>query len=272
MFVVADQCAIGIGGKRRFARAGQAEENGHVVFIAAVIRRTVHGHHAFLRQQVIHHRKDGFLDFTGVRGAANQNQFLSKMQQHECFGVRAVNGRVGVKIRGVQDGKFRNVLRQLFRIQLADKHGAGEQRGPSPLADHANRNAILFVRPRVAVLNENILSLQIRAEPVLEGVKFRGIERAIDLAPGNVVFAGRFAHEKAILRQAPGVLARAHNQWAEMTQRSFIAANGLFVERGRGQIPIDAPEIIETEISETLLLRRDFRRISFCELSSTRSG
>ena len=40
-----------------------------------------------------------------------------------------------------------------------------------------------------------------------------------------------------------------------MTQGCLITANGLFVERRRGQIPIDLAEIVETETFKTFSLR-----------------
>ena len=50
VFVVADEAAFGVGGERRLAGAGEAEEESGVA-AAADVRRTVHREDALLRQQ-----------------------------------------------------------------------------------------------------------------------------------------------------------------------------------------------------------------------------
>src|ERR1700686_2479295 len=51
----------------------------------------------------------------------------------------------------------------------------------------------MVVGSRVAVLKKNIFALEIGAEPVFERIKCVRIQRAIDFAPCDFVFAGRFA-------------------------------------------------------------------------------
>ena len=109
--------------------------------------------------------------------------FLSEMQQYKGFGVRAVNVRVSLKIRRVQHGEFRGVLRQFVQIQFANKHGAGKQGGGGAFANDANgKTRNTFVRSRVAVLNKNIFPLEVRAQPGLESVELRRVQRAIDFS------------------------------------------------------------------------------------------
>src|ERR1700690_62835 len=184
------------------------------------------------------------------------------MQEYKGFGGRAVNVRVSLKIRRVQHRKFGGVLRQFFQIQLANKHSAGKQGGGSPLTYDANGKAIILVRSRVAVFNEDIFPLEIRAQPGLESVELRRVQRSIDFAPADLAFAGRFTDEKLVFRQTAGVLASAHDQRAQMTQVGFIAANGLFVKRRSGQIPVDLAEIGEAEAFKAFFLR--FGRCSNC--------
>ena len=65
VLVVADEVPLGIGGERRLAGSGEAEEDRHVAAVAHV-GRAVHGQHAFQRQQEIQHGEDGLLDLAGV--------------------------------------------------------------------------------------------------------------------------------------------------------------------------------------------------------------
>src|SRR5664279_1595674 len=65
MLIVANQVAVGVGGKRGLAGAGESKEDGHVAVIAH-IGGAVHGQHAFQRQQEVQHGEDGLLDFAGV--------------------------------------------------------------------------------------------------------------------------------------------------------------------------------------------------------------
>ncbi len=97
VLVVADQRALGIGREGRLAGAREAEEERHVVAVAAVVGAAVHGEDALLRQQVVHHAEDALLDLAGVLGAADQHQALGEVDQDEGRGAGAVGRRIGVQ-------------------------------------------------------------------------------------------------------------------------------------------------------------------------------
>ena len=113
MFVIADQGAAGVGGKRRLASAGQAKENGRVA-IGADIRGTMHRHDAAFGQQIIENGENRLLDFTGIAGARNQHRAFSKIHRDHGFTAPAMTRRIGLEIRQMQDGEFRNIVRQFL--------------------------------------------------------------------------------------------------------------------------------------------------------------
>ena len=77
VLIVADQAARGIGGKRRFSGAAQAEEQCHIVRIIRVnVCRTMHGQHPVQWQQIIQDREYRFLDLTRISRVADDGKFL----------------------------------------------------------------------------------------------------------------------------------------------------------------------------------------------------
>lgn len=157
-----------------------------------------------------------------------------KVEQHEGFGVRAVNFRVGVEIGDMDHRKLWNVLLQFFQIEFTDEHRPRKQRGRGAFTDDADGQAMLFIRPGVTVFNENILALKISAEPVLEGLELLSRQGLIDPAPRDLVFTGRLANEEFVRRQTPDMLSGPQNDRAEVAQRTFIAANDFLIQCRRG--------------------------------------
>ena len=90
VLVVANQVAVGVGGKRGLAGAGEAEEDGHVAVVADV-GGAMHGQHAFQRQQEVEHGEDGLLDFAGVVRAPDNGQALAEIEDDEGVGAGAVH-------------------------------------------------------------------------------------------------------------------------------------------------------------------------------------
>ena len=152
MLVVADEAALGVGGKRGLARAGEAEEDGHVAGFADV-RRAVHRHHAALREQVVEDRKHALLRLAGVGGSADEDEALAEVHEDERVGARAVGGGVGLEAREVDDGELGLVILAL-RLLGADEHGARKQRVPGQLVDDAHGQAVARVGPGEGVLHE----------------------------------------------------------------------------------------------------------------------
>ena len=133
-------------------------------------------------------------------------------------------------------------------IEFADEHIARKQCGPRMLRNDADRHPVAIVGARVTILDEEVLPLKVGAEALLNAGKLLRFDRPIHFAPADFAFAGGLAHEELILRQPTGILPGAHNERPEMTQHALMAADGLLVERGRGQVPIDVAEIFETEM------------------------
>ena len=135
VFVVADESALRVGGKRGLSRTGEAEEDGRV--FAGGVGRAVHGEDALLWQDEVHHGEDRFLDFTSVAGTTDDDFFGGVIDDDKALGVQTVALGVGLEVRCVKNGEFRLVLGQLFGAG-ADEHVAGEGVVPGVVVDHAD--------------------------------------------------------------------------------------------------------------------------------------
>ena len=80
VLVIADELAVGVGGKGGLARAGQAEEDSATSPVRAHVGGAVHGKHALLGQQIVHDGEDGLLDLACVLAACDKRPcVLSKL-------------------------------------------------------------------------------------------------------------------------------------------------------------------------------------------------
>ena len=181
------------------------------------------------RHQIVHHGKDGLFDFTDILGAANQQQFLPKVDRDEHFRTRAIHFRVGVKTGGIKDGELRNVIQQFFGLGL-DEHIVCKQTVPRGFRNHADRQAILWVGTHEAILHEQIFALQIGEHAPVQCCKFLRLHRAINFAPPHLVNADWLAHDELVVGRTTSMLTRADDERTQIREPAFAAANRLFVQ------------------------------------------
>jgi hypothetical protein len=65
----------------------------------------MHGHHAALRQQIIHNGENRLLDLAGVSRAADQDQFFTEVQKDKRLGTSSIGLGISMKVRCVQDSE-----------------------------------------------------------------------------------------------------------------------------------------------------------------------
>ena len=236
VLVVPDETPGGIARQRRLAGPGQPEEDGHVT-AGTDVRRAVHRQHAPQRQQIVHHREHRLLDLAGIAGPPDQHQALREIQQDEHLGVRPVYPRIGLAGRRVDHGELGDVVRKLGTVGFGDEQVTGEQRVPSLLGHHPHRQAVGGVRPRVAVLHEQIPAAQMFDDGLVDGVEPVGIDRTVDVTPRDPGRARRLVHEESIAGRPPRVGAGAKDERPGRGHRSLPARHHFLVERSRRQIP-----------------------------------
>ena len=207
----------------------------------------MHGHDATLRQKKIHDGENSLLDFTRVRSAADDDELFAEMQQDKGFGVRAVHRRIGVKIGSMDHGEFRLMGCEDNGIEFTDEHGASEQRVPGVLRDDPNRQPVALVGTGIAILDEDVLGLQIGAESVMQRIEFVLFNRTVDLTPPDFAFTRRLPDNEFVLRQATGELPRAHDQRPHVTQNPFMASDRFLIEFWGAEVPVGMPEIHQAE-------------------------
>jgi hypothetical protein len=111
------------------------------------------------------------------------------MQQHERLGTSAVFLGDGVEAGSVDDRESRLVLLEASGVRFLDEHVAREQTVPRQLRDHADGKLIALVRACLAVLDEQILALQVGGEPCAQRIVALNGKRLVDLAPPDLLIA-----------------------------------------------------------------------------------
>ena len=110
MLVVADERAVRIGGERRLAGAGEAEEDRRIAVLAGV-GRAMHRHHLFRRQQVVEDGEHRFLHLARIARAADQHDLAREVAGDDRLASRAMALGVGAKRRQVDDRQLGDEVR-----------------------------------------------------------------------------------------------------------------------------------------------------------------
>ena len=118
----------------------------------------MHGQDALFRQDEVHDREDGFLDFTSVACPANDDFFLGVVDDDEALGVEAICFSIGFKMRCVKNGELGLVLLKLGSI-WTNEHVASEGVVPSIVIDDTNGQGFGEISAAVEVLNEQSVLL-----------------------------------------------------------------------------------------------------------------
>ncbi len=252
VLVVADQRALGVGGERRLAGAGEAEEERHVVLVAPVVAAAVHGKDVLLGQQVVHHREDALLDLARVLRPADERHPAAEVEDDEGGRAGAVGGGIGGAARRVDDREAGLEGRERRRILLADEHVLREEAVPRVFGDHAHRQPVSGIRTRVALEDEDVLAGEVGRELVVETVDLDAFERAVDFAPPDVLLAARLLGEELVVRRPPGVAAGERHERAGGTQAPLAAGDGVLVQLRRREVPVHPPQVVEAVLLEAV--------------------
>ena len=103
VLVVADEVPLGIGGERRLAGAGQAEQQRRAAGLPVRRGRAVHREHAALRREVVRDREHALLHLAGVLGAEDDQLAVFEAQVDARRRAHAGGEAVGGKRAGVVD-------------------------------------------------------------------------------------------------------------------------------------------------------------------------
>src|SRR5207253_2256812 len=83
----------------------------------------------------------------------------------------------------------------------------------------------------------------------------RLLEGTIGLAPPDVSFGGRLADDEFVVRGAACVLPSVDNQRPEVGDQTFAAGDGLLVEFGSREVPIDVIDMLDSVVGDAIRTR-----------------
>ena len=162
---------VGVHGEGGLAGAGQPEEQGRLA-VRPHVGGAVHGQHVLRGEQVVHDREDGLLDLAGVARAADHHQPACEVNDDEGLGPGAVDSRVGLELRQVDDGELRVVVLQ-FLDRRTNEEAAGKQAVPGVGRDDADGQPVARVGAGVEVLHVQVAALGERAGAGEERLELR---------------------------------------------------------------------------------------------------
>ena len=241
VLVVADEMALRVGGERRLARAGEAEEQRRRAGLFVGRGRAVHREHAALRREVVRDREDALLHLAGVFGAEDDELLVLEAEVDARRRGHAGREPVRGKAPALKMTKSRLAEAREFLLRRADQHGVHEERVIRPRADDADLDAILRVPAGEAVeAVEPLAGVEVieRALAVdLEGVR---VARDVHRAPPDVVLRVGMLDDALVLGRAAGLGAGVGDERAVLRDaRVFLEADRVLVERARREVVVD---------------------------------
>ena len=235
VLVVTDQVTAFVGGQGSLAGARQTEEQGHVACFANV-GGAVHREYVGSRQQVVLHRKHGFLHFTGVAHAGDQHFFLGEVEDHATIGVGAVTLWHALEVGNVEHLPLITASRVvLLRV---DEQATAKQVLPGSLGGHLHGQVVVFGRTYMYVGNEVLLCVVERFNTVPQGIELVGRELTVDRAPGDGSRSGRLVNDETIDWRAAGAVTGANNQRAGIGKLALTATQSFFYQIINTQIGV----------------------------------
>ena len=200
----------------------------------------MHRQHATFRQYPVHHGEDRLLDLPRIFGPGDNDAALLERQRDRGAGAHAIQRRIGMEMRCMQDDIVRLEPGQLL-FRRPNEHVAREQRLPGARADQPYPHAECRIGPGVKILHEQVLPLQIGLHAALQNRELFRRQPLVDLAPPHVARDRRLIHHELVLHRPAGVHAGVHHQRAVPGQTPFIAAQRLRHQRGRRQVGVHGP-------------------------------
>src|SRR5260370_28148061 len=181
VLVVTDQRAPGIGRQSCFPGSRQTEEYGRII-LRADICRTMHLHDVLSRKKVIQRRKDGLLDFAGIRTSPYQDDLSRKIDRDHRFAAHAVALGIRLEGRAAVNRELRKEGRE-FAPVWPEQQRADEKREPSERSEDARTHSEFCIGASAKVLGIQSLAGGVRNEVLVQPRKLCGSHLAVVFPP-----------------------------------------------------------------------------------------
>ena len=251
VLVVADEPALGVGGERRFARAGKTEEQRG---IAAAVERhiggAVHAQHAFLRQQVVHEREYGLFHLARVLRADDEYYLALERKQYRRFAVGAA--LLGIELEPGHGDK-RIILFERFELffRRTDKHVVHEQVFGRVLVDDAYRNAVFGVCARKSVEYIDVFAAEVFASLFIDKLELVFRELFVLAAPAYLFRNALFVDYESVFGRTSGVRARLNEQRARVHEPCRLGLERLLGKQSRAEVALDFERVFDTVLFDS---------------------
>jgi len=153
--------------------------------------------------------------------------------------------RIGLERRQIDDGEFGREAFEFGAVRTNEQR-ADEQRVPGEFGVDARANAVFRIGAAIEILREQRLAFRVRKEVLIQILEMLLAELAVAVLPHGF-FGQGIDHRVLVLGRASGVVAGFRAERAAGDDLGFPIGDGMLVERGLGQIPVNLLEILEAE-------------------------
>ena len=214
VLVIADECAVFVGGECGLSGAGESEEEGDIGgVVLGDVRRAVHGEHADLGHVVVHGVEEALLHLAGVLGAEDDDGLTLKGLCDEGFAGDAECFLLffgELVASGIDDGPvvLPRAVTGVGGGAGLDEECLGEERVPGEGGDDLDTESALDLGAGEALEDKDIvLAVDELVGDVEGGVELGLGDGLVDLAPVDVVVAVRVIDEVLVFGRAAGAVA-----------------------------------------------------------------
>lgn len=150
VLIVTNQGAVGVGGKRGLAGAGETEEESDIAILALVGGGVEREHLVLDGHLVEEDGEDTLLHLASVLGTEDDHLLVGEVNGDRSTGGHALGVSVGGECAGIVDGVVRVEVLELL-TRRADEHVAHEKGMVGAGADDTDADAVLGVPASVTV-------------------------------------------------------------------------------------------------------------------------
>jgi len=221
--------------------------------VFALVGGTMHGQHFLLGQVVIEDGKHRFLDLTGIGSAADQDQLLGEVDQNEGLGIGAVQLRDRMEARSGNNGEIRAEMLMFPVIPRGQEHVAGKQVLPGGGGDQADVHLVVQVGAGAAVLDIDLLALEVGQQPVMDEIEFFRGHCLVFPAPIDLGGAAGLLHDELIPGRAAGIGSGAHHHRPLVGDEALLPGNDLLIQGRSGQVPVSRGNVSDVVLRQVFL-------------------
>ncbi len=138
-------------------------------------------------------------------------------------------------------------------IPRGQEHVAGKQVLPGGGGDEADVHLVVQIGAGAAVLDIDLLALEVGQQPVMDEIEFFRGEGLVFPAPMDMGGAAGLLDDELIPGRAAGIGPGAHHHRPQVSDEALLPGNDLLIQGRSGQVPVSRGHVSDAVMRQIFL-------------------